>query len=542
MKNISVISKLPWSRATICPLSPLRMRPICNFRIWHQRQILSAIGADGKASGCYKSCEYEALAFNIIKTEDIYTSHVNSNTEKEILIETHLSEQREELGTESLATPRRRNRKLKESQKMSGSSGDKTNSTSDNNDRETPCPEAVYKCTEYQECFTSETNLVLQQAVHKRSDRPLTNHTLLYTRGFTQERSFACSECEKCFSNKSYLTVHKRFHTGEKPFACSECEKCFTQNSHLLQHKKIHTGEKPFACSECEKCFSDKFNLKTHERIHTGEKPFACSECGKCFSDKFNLKTHERIHTGEKPFACSECGKCFTTRIQLIIHERIHSGENPFACSECGKCFSYKSSLIIHKRIHTGEKPFDCSECGKCFSNHTSLMIHKRIHTVEKPFACSECGKCFSDKSYLTVHKRFHTGEKPFACSECEKCFSDKSSLRTHKRIHTGEKPFACSECGKCFSSTSALKKHERSMHSGRVYRDRWIIPSPSQQSVYPVGNMLNSSTRERTYSLAFGEPGAFLVSWRRRSLNMEIEFRKMWPKEYKYSPQQMKI
>ena len=49
----------------------------------------------------------------------------------------------------------------------------------------------------------------------------------------------------------------KSNHTDEKPFACPECDKKFIKSSDLSRHRKIHTGEKPFACPECDKHFTD---------------------------------------------------------------------------------------------------------------------------------------------------------------------------------------------------------------------------------------------------------------------------------------------
>ncbi|XP_073398490.1 oocyte zinc finger protein XlCOF8.4-like isoform X2 [Dendrobates tinctorius] len=197
------------------------------------------------------------------------------------------------------------------------------------------------------------------------------------------KKSFSSSEYGNSFPlEKSFLKIH----AAENTFSCSECGKCFDQKSYLVRHRRIHIGEKHFSCSECGKWFNRKTNLVVHQRTHTGEKPFFCSECGKCFTDSSSLIRHQKTHTGVKPFSCPECGKCFNRKTHLDRHQRTHTGEGPFSCSECGKCFNRKMYLDNHQRSHTGEKPFSCSQCEKCFNRKMHLARHQRSHIGEKPF------------------------------------------------------------------------------------------------------------------------------------------------------------
>ncbi|XP_030050372.1 gastrula zinc finger protein XlCGF26.1 isoform X2 [Microcaecilia unicolor] len=348
----------------------------------------------------------------------------------------------------------------------------KTNPFDDTTNQDKP-----FKCSECDKCFTRKASLQLHRMIHA-GDKPfkcsecdksfcqkseLQRHNKM---AHVEDKPFKCSECDKCFSQKRDLERHKITHTGDKPFKCSECDKCYRRKAHLQLHKMTHTGHKPFKCSECDKSFCQKSELQRHKMAHVGDKPFKCSECDKCFSQKRDLERHKITHTGDKPFKCSECDKCYRRKADLQLHTMNHTGNKPFKCSECDKCFSQKRDLQRHKMSHSGEKPFKCFDCNKCFSRKAHLQLHKMTHTGHKPFKCSECDKSFCQKSELQRHEMIHMGDKPFKCSECDKCFTRKASLQLHRMTHAGDKPFKCSECGKGFSGKRDLQRHEM-IHMG---------------------------------------------------------------------------
>ncbi|XP_005097269.1 zinc finger protein 271 [Aplysia californica] len=87
-----------------------------------------------------------------------------------------------------------------------------------------------------------------------------------------------------------------RFSSRDRPFACHVCNKRFTQKAHLIIHKRIHTGEKPYACHICHKRFAQSSHLTVHKRVHTGEKPFFCNFCGMGFCRRPRLEAHILQH------------------------------------------------------------------------------------------------------------------------------------------------------------------------------------------------------------------------------------------------------
>ncbi|KAL7755461.1 hypothetical protein ACKLNR_014559 [Fusarium oxysporum f. sp. zingiberi] len=103
--------------------------------------------------------------------------------------------------------------------------------------------------------------------------------------------------CQKSFTQKVHLDIHRRTHTGIKPYNCDfpGCDLTFSQLGNLKTHRRRHTGERPFACDKCDRHFAQRGNLRAHLQTHQGLKPFTCilDDCNKTFSQLGNMKTHQ---------------------------------------------------------------------------------------------------------------------------------------------------------------------------------------------------------------------------------------------------------
>ena len=335
-----------------------------------------------------------------------------------------------------------------------------------------------------------------------------------------KSRPYLCTMCNKRFTLRGNLNVHKRIHTEEKPFVCTVCDKRFTHGGSLSHHKRIHTGEKPFVCTVCDKRFTWKGTLKVHKRIHTVEKPFTCTVCDKRFTQKEDLKLHRQTHAGEKPFVCTVCNKRFTQRGSFDHHKRSHCGQKSCVSALCGNTFERPQQPLSHRRAHKEETTsYKCSLCHLCFSNNSILQLHERhvhngvLHADRKremsqenhgstsvttvlmnaimpairpvmgtTTAVTSQVQAIRRKPPLQSHiVRLHSSttttvlsqtpvlstptsgtltEKPLECTVCGKGFRTSRDLAVHGRTHSAEKPYKCHVCGATFADPVNLISH----------------------------------------------------------------------------------
>ncbi|KAK7867250.1 hypothetical protein R5R35_000239 [Gryllus longicercus] len=91
-----------------------------------------------------------------------------------------------------------------------------------------------------------------------------------------------------------------RLPAAERRFQCTECDKRFTQKSYLENHLRIHDGE-CYECDNCTKTFLSRAALVKHLRAHaakaTAAPPHKCQLCGAVFPSAADLERHLTEHT-----------------------------------------------------------------------------------------------------------------------------------------------------------------------------------------------------------------------------------------------------
>ncbi|KAH7318543.1 hypothetical protein B0I35DRAFT_479040 [Stachybotrys elegans] len=134
-------------------------------------------------------------------------------------------------------------------------------------------------------------------SVFSMASSPSTASSAPSERGSKKRHVCNGPNCNKAFTQKTHLDIHRRTHTGERPFECKQpgCGLRFSQRGNLRTHERRHTGERPFKCGVCEKSFPQKSNMRSHEETHKSLKPFECriAGCKKTFSQLGNMKTHQ---------------------------------------------------------------------------------------------------------------------------------------------------------------------------------------------------------------------------------------------------------
>ena len=171
-----------------------------------------------------------------------------------------------------------------------------------------------------------------------------------------REKSHSCDICGASFFDNVNLKAHKaRLHLPKKSrrFKCdfNGCRYSTLFHHQLLEHQRTHSDDKPFACDQCEYTAKSKWSFKKHYRRHTLEKPFRCQLCDYASSLCSNLSRHMRIHTGAKPFKCPYCSYSSNNHENLrkhVLKSKKHEGLHLYNCKHCPFATNHFSQLRQH--------------------------------------------------------------------------------------------------------------------------------------------------------------------------------------------------
>ncbi|XP_061402526.1 transcription factor grauzone-like [Musca vetustissima] len=256
--------------------------------------------------------------------------------------------------------------------------------------------------------------------------------------------------CNKKFLKCSLLADHIHCHLDPDYFKCQHCGKVMSDRRSLELHVKTHgIQDKIHICDICQKGFSRKPGLKIHKLIHLSdeEKKFSCEQCGKLFGNHNLLANHVRVvHQNKYALVCDVCGEKMRGKDVFERHMLKHKGVPipTIACDVCGLKVTGQRGLKRHKdsqHPEGGKQQFPCHICSQI---SPTLKAHKKHvkdkHELGYDFKCTLCEKAYKRASTLKEHMATHTGTVLYTCQYCPKTFNSNANMHSHrKKAHPKE-------------------------------------------------------------------------------------------------------
>lgn len=290
-----------------------------------------------------------------------------------------------------------------------------------------------------------EFRSILKLNYHIRTSHPLRED--IDNRDHGNQPRYTCQFCPRSFLAQSHLRMHEVTHVASPITSLASNTASSSSSASYIQAPAARTSnEKTFACDQCQATFRYRTLLERHKKMHESgqDKPYSCPRCLLRFETRnlynHHAKTHKPSPDGRAVGTIAPTAIVQAAPVNTVagIGGNNSGNSNPassYPCDACTKAFATPELLNTHKAVHRS-RPLICDVCGKGFTHRKYYVVHQRIHTGERPYLCAMCGKSFTQASTLTVHRRYHTGERPYTCTLCGKGFVTRTIMLNHMKKH----------------------------------------------------------------------------------------------------------
>ena len=297
----------------------------------------------------------------------------------------------------------------------------------------------------------------------------------------SNQTTLVCTKCESLFYTKLSFKMHtcsssnKDQLDNSKSYECSICKYKTTYIGNLQRHVSVvHLKQRDFACSSCNKTFSERRGLRKHLEFykdHSGSFD-SLKNASKSLNENVGFVKSEETDT----INCNFCSFTATSMNDAITHaELLHADQTSCKCRNCDKELPNFETLSDHLITCVGHQikskenkkqdiqlhipsgiSIKCNGCATTFSDEKDFKKH-----------ISSQSDCPGVWQFLQSRNNFFNSDlKQLTCPKCNYIAENKNFFLKHekecfkKEINYGSTQSRCSKCGAIFKDEQSLLKH----------------------------------------------------------------------------------